>query len=78
MKKFLKVITAVVLSLSILSGISFTPHGIAQTQNTAYAKITPLRVTSTHLTVRRGQYAYFTVEGKRSSEGYATVYYKVR
>ncbi|EST12239.1 hypothetical protein [Sporolactobacillus laevolacticus] len=77
MKKILKLFTAALLSLGILTGVAL-PQGIvpAAPQNVAYAKTAPLKVTSSLLNVYRGQYAYFTIKGKKNVQGYATVYYK--
>ncbi|MCO7127760.1 hypothetical protein NIE88_18605 [Sporolactobacillus shoreicorticis] len=77
MKKILRLFTAALLSLGILTGVAL-PQDIvpATSQNVAYAKTAPLKVTSSKLNVYRGQYAYFTIKGKKKTKGYATVYYK--
>lgn len=74
MKRFLKVIAALALSLGIITGVSVP--GIAPVQNVAYAKTYSLRVTSSHLNVKRGQYASVTVKGKPRSVGTLTLIYK--
>ncbi|TGA99457.1 hypothetical protein E4665_03800 [Sporolactobacillus shoreae] len=77
MKKILKVFTALTLSLGILSGIAFTPQGITVApQNVAYATTASIKVTSAHLSVYRGQYAYFTIQGKKYTKATINVYYK--
>lgn len=76
MKKILKLFTAALLSLGILTGVAL-PQGIVPTapQNVAYAKTTPIKVTSALLSVNHGAYASITVKGKARSRATISVYY---
>lgn len=79
MKKMLQLLTALALSLGILTtGVAVTPQGITANapQDVAYAKTAPLRVTSSRLNVYRGQYASFTIQGKKNVKSTIAVYYK--
>lgn len=71
MKKFFKLFAAIALSLGILSGVPIA----SSSQNVAYAKVAAVHVTSSHLSVKRGQYASVTVRGQGRSRGYITIVY---
>ncbi|MDN3953905.1 hypothetical protein [Sporolactobacillus laevolacticus] len=77
MKRLLRLFTAIVLSLGILSGVAL-PQGVTQTtsQNVAYAKSYPINIVSSHLNVHRGNPASITIKGKPNASGTIKVIYK--
>lgn len=76
MKKLFELLSAFILFLSILSGVSVNSNGIRTTaQNVAYAKSYPISVVSSQLTVKHGNAAAITIKGKPNSRGYISVYY---
>lgn len=77
MKKILRLITAVALSLGIMSGAALPQEIIpAAPQNVAYAKSYPIKVVSSHLNLHRGNVAYVTIKGKPRARGAISVIYK--
>ncbi|MCM3023518.1 hypothetical protein G4D61_10205 [Bacillus ginsengihumi] len=73
MKKVLSIFTAFLLSFGILTGTTVVTEPL---HASAATKHYSLKVTSSTLNVRHGQYASVTVKGAPKSKGQISVYYK--